>query len=124
MIKPTMFFVAAALIALPAASWAQSQPSSDWNGNFQFRGGGDRANTLLQADLIERAEEGYFGQWSQTYYGTYYTTSNVGAITNTTIEGDNNDLNTVNSNCGDVSGSINLDGATSDNNSSGGGCDQ
>ena len=123
MTKPTIYLVAAALIALPATGWAQSQPSSDWNGNFQFRSGGDRANTLMQADLIERADEGYYGQWSQTNINSFYTTSNVGAITNTTIEGDNNDLNTDNFNCGDVSGSINLDGGESDNHSYGGGCD-
>lgn len=118
MIKQTIF-LAAALIALPAAGWAQSQPSSDWNGNFQFRG--DRTGALLQADMIKRADEGYYQQWQVN--NTFYTTSNVGAITNTTIEGDNNDLNTDNYNCGDVSGSINLDGGESDSHSDGGGCD-
>ncbi len=120
MIKHTIL-VAAALIALPATGWAQSQPSSDWNGNFQFRSGGARAEALMQADMIERADEGYYQQW--TNYNTFYTTSNVGAITNTSIEGDNNKLNTDNFNCGDVSGSINVGDSESDSNSHGGGCD-
>lgn len=120
MIKPTIF-VAAALIVVPALSWAQSQPSSDWNGNFQFRGEGGRANSLMQADLIERADGGYYEQWSQT--NVFYTTSNVGAITNTTIDGSHNKINTGNTNCGDVSGSINLGESESDTHSHGGGCD-
>lgn len=134
---------AVAILALPNASFGQSQPSSDWNGNFNFRSQSERSNDLIQADLIERGSSNYYGQWTTSYTGyttvtnnvtttvedqtiydesTNYMTSNVGAITSTSIEGDNNDVNTSNDNCGQVSGSVAIDGGTAGGPSSGGAC--
>ena len=124
MVTRTLLFAAAVALALPATALGQSQPSSDWNGNFQFRGPAERANDLLQADLIERQDNGYYGQWQYTGYQSYYTTNNVGSITSTSVEGDHNDINTDNINCGDVSGSINTGGANDHDATSGGGCEQ
>ena len=133
--KPSL--VSAFLILATVATYegvaAQSQPSLDWNGNFSFRSQSERANDLLQADLIERQENGYYGQWTnhQTYNTTstgYYTTNvdeqfvtdqstnqvtnNIGAVTSTEIQGENNTVNTENHNCGGVSGGIHSGGAT------------
>ncbi|MHA1565412.1 MAG: hypothetical protein ACTSX7_08885 [Alphaproteobacteria bacterium] len=134
---------AVAILALPDASFGQSQPSSDWNGNFNFRSQAERSNDLIQADLVERGSSNYYGQWTQSYTGTTtvtnystteiaeqeiydestnYMTSNVGSITTTDIEGDNNNLNTSNENCGQVSGSVVMDGGTAGGPSSGGAC--
>ncbi len=134
---------AVAILALPEASFGQSQPSLDWNGNFTFRSQSERSNDLVQADLIERREGNYYGQWvnSSSYVGytgitnntsiadqtvndasTNYVTSNVGSITSTDIAGDNNNLNTSNENCGEVSGSVVMDGGHSQGSSSGGAC--
>jgi len=125
------------------ASFGQSQPSLDWNGNFNFRGQSERANDLVQADLIERGESNFYGQWTTSYTGyttvtnysetniadqtvndesTNYMTSNVGSITTTDIAGDNNNLNTTNENCGEVSGSVVMDNGTAQGTSSGGAC--
>lgn len=126
MVTRTLLFAAAIALAIPATALGQSQPSSDWNGNFQFQNQGDRANALLQADLIERQENGYYGQWSQSYtgYHSYYTTNNVGSITSTNVEGDHNNINTDNINCGDVSGNINTGGDNDHQGTTGGGCEK
>ena len=134
---------AVAILALPDASFGQSQPSLDWNGNFNFRSQGERSNDLIQADLIERGEGNYYGQWTSSYTGyttvtnfsetsiaeqeiydesTNYMTSNVGSITTTDIQGDNNNLDTTNENCGQVSGSVVMDGGTSQGSSAEGAC--
>ena len=132
---------AVAILALPDASFGQSQPSLDWNGNFNFRSQSERSNDLVQADLIERSENNYYGQWRTSYTGyttvtnfsetsiadfydesTNYMTSNVGSITTTDINGDDNNINTSNENCGEISGSVVMDGGTSQGSSSGGAC--
>lgn len=134
---------AVAILALPDVSFGQSQPSLDWNGNFNFRSQAERSNDLVQADLIERRENNYYGQWISTYTGyttvtnfsstsiadqtvndtsTNYMTSNVGSITTTDIAGDGNSLNTANENCGQVSGSVVMDGGASQGSTSEGGC--
>ncbi len=134
---------AVAILALPNVSFGQSQPSSDWNGNFNFRSQSEKSNALIQADLIERGSNNYYGQWTKNYTGTTtvtntyttsvedqtiydestnYTTSNVGSITSTDIDGDNNDIHTSNDNCGQVSGSVVVDGGTAGGPSSGGAC--
>ncbi len=126
MVFRSLCIAATVTLALSGGALGQSQPSTDWNGNFQFRSQSERANDLTQADLIERREDGYYGQWSQNYtgYNSFYNTSNIGSITTTSIDGSGNNINTDNVNCGGVAGSVSTNGGSGHSDAASGGCPQ
>ncbi|WP_188720936.1 hypothetical protein [Nitratireductor aestuarii] len=82
--------------------WAQNvvSPAVDWNGNYTFTSTADRNLRLLQADLIEKKEQGYYeslGKTSITQNVTNNTTTTIGQNTNA-IGAVNNSTNNINLN--------------------------
>lgn len=49
-----------AALALPAPAQNVSLPSNDWNGSWGFSSVAEQQLRLLQADIIEKKEEGYY----------------------------------------------------------------
>lgn len=70
-------------VALPAANAAaqSNNPSSDWNGSYQFRSPQQMQIRLLEAEMIERKSNDYYAEFGRTNATVYY---------NTTVEGDQN----------------------------------
>lgn len=66
-----------ALVAVPALAQNVSLPSNDWNSSWGFSSTSEQSLRLLQADLIEKQEEGYYESLGdQTFYVTNNVTNN------------------------------------------------
>lgn len=82
----TVALLMAGGMAVPEAD-AQSA-HSDWNRSYQFPTAQQKFNTLLQADLIKRAEDGYYKQWQKFITNNYKIDDvNIGSINNSTSIG-------------------------------------
>lgn len=87
--------------------------SPDWSGNYSFSSTGDRNLRLLQADILEKHEQGYYESLGKTTVNQYVnttvnndnrygkTTNAIGAYNQSTntvnINGSNNNLDISNS---------------------------
>jgi hypothetical protein len=108
----TRAFLCIASLMLSNVAIAQS-PSKDWNGNYNFSGPGGNSSRLLQADLIERKDNGYydsFGPGNLTVNN--FLTNTVGTLNSytTTIDGEGNSVvnDSTAYNYGNLNGSINV----------------
>lgn len=75
--------VIAVFLALPHAGMAQNSSASSWTGSYSFSSPTNRLANTSQADMIKRAEEGYyetFGANSTTYNNTTVYDSSVGDV--------------------------------------------
>lgn len=109
---PSILFLLLPLSLLSTSAIAQS-PSGDWNGNYNFSGPGGNSSRLLQADLIERKDNGYydsFGPGNLTVNN--FLTNTVGTLNSytTTIDGEGNSVvnDSTAYNYGNLNGSINV----------------
>lgn len=97
-------------ILLASSAQAES-PSRDWNGNYSFPSSSAATVRLLQADLIEKKDGGYYDSFGPVTVWSYSTTT-AGTIinSNTEISGDSNRVTTDGTayNSGNLNGSINL----------------
>lgn len=127
----------AGLIILSSSTgvWAQNvvSPAVDWNGNYTFTSTTDRNLRLLQADMIEKKEQGYYeslGKITQNINNTTITkigqnTNAIGAVNNSTnninLNGNNNniDISNLADSTGCQDGSINIGEGTTSIGSSG-----
>lgn len=119
---------ATATLFSATVSFAQNtmSPATDWTGNYSFSSSTDRNLRLLQADMIEKREQGYYESLGKTTLNqtiTNHTTTNnnigqntnaIGSVNNTTtnidLTGNNNsiniDSNSTSNGCQD--GSVNI----------------
>lgn len=86
-------------------------PSRDWSGNYSFPSNGSATYRLLQADLIEKKDGGYYDSFGPGDI-TVMTTNTIGSVNNYTnnIDGDENVVvnDSTSNNSGNLNGSINL----------------
>ncbi|WP_366554463.1 hypothetical protein [Aquibaculum sediminis] len=84
MIKICLLSGCCAMLLWSANAAAQSNnPSSDWNGSYQFRSPQQIQVRLLEAEMIERKSNDYYSEFGR---------SNTTVYQNTNVEGDvNND---------------------------------
>lgn len=137
--KGILFFISLVPTLVNAAG-----ASNEWSDGYSFRSASDKQVQLLQADLIERKESGYYDNIGKStinytvdnrqgnFIGdtaedanvsglSYTTTSTVGSLTtvsnNIDLTGNNNTVtntNTSESN-GDMNASVNIDGIVNPN---------
>lgn len=60
--------------------------SPDWSGNYSFSSTGDRNLRLLQADILEKHEQGYYESLGKTTVNQYVNT-NINTDNSTNIDG-------------------------------------
>ncbi|MFA5490820.1 MAG: hypothetical protein WC284_16695 [Candidimonas sp.] len=124
-------------VAAGYASWAQNtaSPATDWGGNYTFSSTAEKNLRLLQADLIEKREHGYYesiGRNTINQTITNNTTNNIGqntnaigavnnSTTNIDVNGSNNniDISNVADSTGCQDGSVNIGEGASNIGSSG-----
>lgn len=108
--KVTALFLVACvgLTSTVCTSFAQStnSPAADWNGNYGFSSTSGRNLRLLQADIIEKKEQGYYDSIGQTTLNVTNNsttinnigqqTTSVGVINNSTNNIDIRNSNNVN----------------------------
>ena len=86
-------------------------PSRDWSGNYNFPSGSAASLRLLQADLIEKKDGGFYDSFGPGDINVM-TTNTIGTMNNYTnnIEGDENVVvnDSTSTNSGNLNGSINL----------------
>jgi hypothetical protein len=90
------------------SSFADS-PSQNWSGSYDFPSAATSSTRMIQADLIEKKDGGYYDSFGP---GNAYVTNSIGTITNNTnnIEGDDNVVvnDSTATNSGNIDGSIKL----------------
>jgi len=112
-----------------------ASPAVDWSGNYTFSSTADRNIRLLQADLIEKKEHGYYESLGKNIINQRITnnttttigqnTNAVGAINNSTnninLNGNENyiDISNIADSTGCQDGSVNIGEGTSSIGSSG-----
>lgn len=137
----TLFFSGGLVVILSTfESSAQNtiSPATDWNGNYNFSSTADRTLRMLQADMIEKREQGYYESLGKTTVNQTITnnttntteigqnTNAIGSVNNTTtnidLSGDNNniDISSTSTSNGCQDGSVNI--GQSGSNSSASGC--
>jgi hypothetical protein len=107
--KKTAFWV---LVLSPVLAFAQT-PSRDWSGSYSFPQSSSSSLRLLQADLIEKKEGGYYDSFGPGSVNVWsYSTTTAGSIINnsTEITGDGNRVISDGTayNSGNLNGSINF----------------
>lgn len=120
------FGCATLVIGAISTSSAQStmSPATDWTGNYSFSSTADRNLRLLQADMIEKREKGYYESLGKTTINQTVTnnsitkigqnTNAIGSVNNTTtnidLSGNNNsiDISSSSNSNGCQDGSVNI----------------
>lgn len=73
-----------ALALCTAAPIASAGPSADWSDSWNFPSPAQRTNQLIQADLIEKKENGYYDGLGSTTNHINYSVSNAYGVYNET----------------------------------------
>lgn len=82
MLKSWLLISCGVVLACASTAAAQSNnPSSDWNGSYQFRSPQQMQIRLLEAEMIERKQNDYYAEFGRTNATIYY---------NTNVNGDQN----------------------------------
>jgi len=126
---PAVFVGAFAIsLSFPIFSYSQNtmSPATDWTGNYSFSSTADRNLRLLQADIIEKKEQGYYESLGKTTINQSVTnnttstttigqnTNAIGSVNNTTttidLNGNNNaiDISSASTSNGCQDGSVNI----------------
>lgn len=104
LIYPVLFFWCA------GTALAES-PSRDWSGSYNFPSSGTSTFRLLQSDLIEKKDGGYYDSFGPASLSVY-STNTVGTLNNynTNIDGEDNVVvnDSTSTNSGNLNGSISL----------------
>jgi hypothetical protein len=86
-------------------------PSRDWSGSYNFPSNGSSTFRLLQADLIEKKDGGYYDSFGPASLSVF-STNTVGTLNNytTNIDGEDNTVvnDSTSTNSGNLYGSISL----------------
>ena len=109
-------FIAPILIFAISLTALADSPSRDWSGNYSFPSSGSSSLRLLQADLIEKKDGGYYDSFGPGDISVF-TTNTIGTLNNytTNIEGEDNVVvnDSTSYNSGNLDGSINITSGSS-----------